>query len=136
MSSCNWNSEDQISRHTITLDDQQGVCLNDDLPVNYTLYIPHTSMIDLLAETLYVFAPWTQNGFVYCKACVLYSNPDIRIEDFCEILHSVQLKSGVLTKLVHESCLRFLYNSSLVYHHIVLCYTVAVTYRVEQGKWP
>jgi len=50
----NWNSEDQISRHMITLDDQQGVCLNDDLPANYTLYIPHASMIDLLAETLYV----------------------------------------------------------------------------------
>jgi len=36
----------------ITLDDQQGVCLNYDLPANYTLYIPHASMIDLLAATL------------------------------------------------------------------------------------
>lgn len=49
---CNWNSEDQISRHMITPDDQQDVCLNDDLPANSTLYIPHASMIDLLAETL------------------------------------------------------------------------------------
>jgi len=48
----------------ITLDDQEGVCLNDDLPAYYTFYIPRASMIDLLAETLHVFAPWTQNSSV------------------------------------------------------------------------
>lgn len=52
---CNWNSEDHISSHMITLDDQEcvHVCLNDDLPANYTIYIPHASMIDLLAETVH-----------------------------------------------------------------------------------